>query len=132
MTDRFSIEKRGELMSKVKSKNTDIELVLRKRLWKLGYRYRANYKVTGSPDIAFPSKKIAVFCDGDFWHGRNYKQEKGKYKKFWKDKIATNIKRDKMVNKHLKQEGWRVIRFWKTEILKDTEKCVDRVLRDLV
>ena len=64
MADIFTPEKRKELMSKVKNKNTDIELKLRKRLWSLGYRYRVNYKIFGNPDIAFPGSKLAVFCDG--------------------------------------------------------------------
>ena len=127
MVDVFTQEKRKELMSKVKNKNTDIELKLRKKLWEQGCRYRVNYKVFGNPDIAFPGKRLAIFCDGDFWHGRNYKKEKSNYKKFWVDKIAANIERDKVVNKRLKKEGWRVLRFWKTEILRHSDECVEKI-----
>lgn len=131
MVDIFPAKQRRELMSKVKNKDTDIELILRKRLWASGYRYRANYKTFGSPDIAFPGKKIAVFCDGDFWHGRNYWEEKSRYKKFWRDKIITNIKRDRKVNKRLRKEGWIILRFWKTEILKNPEQCVKKIAKYL-
>jgi DNA mismatch endonuclease (patch repair protein) len=127
MTDRISIKKRREIMAKVKSKNTDIELILRKLLWNSGYRYRTNYKIFGKPDIAFPKQKIAIFCDGDFWHGKNYEKEKKRYKKFWAEKIYSNIKRDEKVNKELKKAGWKVIRFWKTDILKNPDKCVKKI-----
>lgn len=114
-------------MAKVKSRDTNIELILRKLLWSAGYRFRVNYKLFGKPDIAFPKQKLAVFCDGDFWHGRNYRKEKKRYKKFWKEKIATNIKRDKTVNKKLEQMGWQVLRFWKTDILERPEDCIRKI-----
>lgn len=131
MVDIFSPQKRQELMSKVRNKDTDIELLLRRKLWSLGYRYRVNYKVFGRPDIAFPRRKVAIFCDGDFWHGRSYKKDKGGYKKFWREKIADNIKRDKKVNRRLKKEGWTVLRFWKTEILGDVDRCVEKIITHL-
>lgn len=131
MADIFSKQKRRELMAKVKNKDTDIELIIRKRLWQQGYRYRVNYKIAGSPDIAFPTKKVAIFCDGDFWHGKNYKKERSSYKKFWKEKIAVNIKRDRKVNRRLAKEGWKVLRFWKSEIHKEPDKCVERIVRAL-
>jgi len=124
MADIFSLQKRRDLMSRVKSKNTDIELILRQRLWAAGHRYRIHYKILGKPDIVFPKQKIAIFCDGDFWHGKNYKKEKKNYKKFWLDKIASNIKRDKKVNRELKKNHWKVVRFWKTDILKFPDKCL--------
>lgn len=132
MPDIFSPDRRRQLMSRVKNKNTDIELILRKKLWNKGYRYRINYKIFGSPDIAFPKLKIAIFCDGDFWHGRSYKVDKFKYKPFWKDKIGKNVERDKTVNKQLEKEGWIVLRFWKAEILKNIDRCVDRIEKYLV
>lgn len=132
MTDIFSTQKRSELMAKVKNKDTDIELILRKKLWASGLRYKVNYKIFGKPDIVFPKEKVAVFCDGDFWHGRHYKKEKKNYKKFWLDKIATNIKRDKDVNNKLKREGWKVLRFWKTEILRNSDKCIETIKSSLL
>lgn len=131
MTDIFSSKKRSELMSRVKNKDTDIEVKLRKKLWSEGFRYRTHYDVQGKPDIAFPSKKVAIFCDGDFWHGRNFNREKRKYKEFWKTKIASNMARDKKVNRELKKEGWVVLRFWKTEILKDLDRSIDRIISAL-
>lgn len=131
MADILSQEKRNKLMARVKNKNTNIELILRKRFWAKGIRYRINYKIFGSPDIAFPRYKVAVFCDGDFWHGRKYKSDKIKYKPFWQDKIAVNIKRDRRVNMRLKAEGWNVIRFWKTDILKKPDACVKKILKYL-
>lgn len=119
-------------MSKVKNKNTDIELLLRSKLWSLGYRYRVNHKMIGNPDIVFLKNKITIFCDGDFWHGRTYNADSKKYKTFWKDKIAKNIARDNEVNKKLKSEGWRVLRFWKTEILKSPDMCIKKITECLL
>ena len=114
-------------MARVRNKNTNIELKLRKKLWHLGYRYRTNYKVFGKPDIVLVRQKVAIFCDGDFWHGKDFKKEKGGYKKFWVEKIQTNIKRDKEVNKKLAKEGWKVLRFWKSEILKNLDDCASKI-----
>lgn len=127
MSDIFTKKKRSEIMRRVKNKNTNIELLLRKKLFKKGYRYRLKSRLFGKPDIIFSSKKLVIFCDGDFWHGKNYEKEKKNYKKFWKDKILINLERDKEVNKALKKEGWRVLRFWKTDILKNSNGCVNRI-----
>ena len=127
MADIITKEKRSELMRKVKNKNTNIELLVRKELFKRGYRYRIKSKLYGRPDIVFPRQKIAIFCDGDFWHGKNYRKEMKNYKQFWKNKILANINRDKTVNKRLKEEGWTVLRFWKVDLLRDLESCVQRV-----
>jgi len=131
MTDIFTEEKRSELMRRVKNKNTNIEIILRKGLFKRGYRFRIKNSVFGKPDIIFPSPKIAIFCDGDFWHGKNYKKDVKNYKTFWKEKILVNMKRDKKVNKKLKLEGWKVLRFWRTEILKDPDKCLNKIEKSL-
>jgi len=127
MSDVFPKAKRSEIMRKVKNRNTDIELIVRKGLFRRGYRYKLKSKLFGKPDIVFPSEKIAIFCDGDFWHGKNYAKEKKNYKSFWKEKILVNIERDKNVNKILKKQGWKVIRFWKTEILKSPDKCIKKI-----
>lgn len=126
--DRISVTKRKKLMSRVKNKNTDIELILRQKLCGLGYKYRVNYKIFGKPDIAFLSRKIAIFCDGDFWHGKNFKLEKANYKKFWQEKILKNIERDKEVKNRLESKGWIVLRFWKSDILKNSDKCVAEII----
>ena len=132
--DIFSKKERSAIMSRVKSSGTNIELRLLgcvRPLWKIE-RYRRNAKnVPGKPDIVFPRSKIAVFADGDFWHGRNYERESRGYKKFWRNKIAINIERDTKVNKRLRKEGWKVLRFWKTGILKDPEKCAQKIIKTL-
>lgn len=119
-------------MSRVRNKNTNIELKLRKKLWHLGYRYKTNYKVFGKPDIVFVKHKVAIFCDGDFWHGKNFSKEKGGYKKFWVNKINSNMERDKKVNKRLLGEGWIVMRFWKSEILRNTDACVKKITKIII
>jgi DNA mismatch endonuclease (patch repair protein) len=94
MSDIFSVKKRSEIMRKVRNKNTNIELILRKALFKDGVRFRVKNKLFGKPDIIISEEKIAIFCDGDFWHGRNFRKEADGYKDFWKEKIRTNIERE--------------------------------------
>lgn len=127
MTDIFTIEKRREIMRKVKNKNTNIEMIIRKALFKKGYRFRVKNSLYGKPDIVFPSKKVAIFCDGDFWHGKTYKNDVNKYKEFWIKKIKINMQRDNKVNKVLKKEGWAVLRLWKSEILKNPAMCIKKI-----
>ena len=116
-------------MRRVKNKDSDIELLLRKELWQRGIRYRKNVrKIYGNPDIVFIGLKIAVFCDSEFWHGYNWEERKKDFKSnrdFWIPKIERNIERDKEVNEKLKADGWIVIRFWGKEIKKETKKCAD-------
>lgn len=122
---------RSENMRRIKSKDTSIEVKLRKELWHRGYRYRKNCKkVLGKPDICFIGKKIAIFCDSEYWHGK-YLTE-GKYipktnAEYWIPKIKRNIERDKEVNSMLKEDGWIVIRFWQEEIDKEMEKCIVKI-----
>ena len=135
--DRLTPEQRHRNMQAIKSKNTQIELLLRHELWKRGLRYRKNVQtVFGHPDIAFIGKKIAIFCDSEFWHGYDWENRKKDIKSnrdFWINKIERNIDRDKEVNSYLESQGWKVLRFWGKEIRKDLEKCADlveEVLRD--
>lgn len=123
-------------MSRIKSNNTSIELLLRRELWKRGYRYRINDKtVFGKPDIVFRKQKIAIFCDSEFWHGKKY-LEGERFKTnadFWETKIRRNIERDREVNEKLKSEGWIVLRFWGNEIKKEMENIlikIENVLKD--
>jgi len=129
--DRLTKEQRRKNMQRVKSKDSKIELMLRKALWHKGYRYRKNYtKVIGKPDIAFISLKIAIFCDSEFWHGydwENKKQEIKSNRKFWVNKIESNIKRDKEVTKKLQADGWIVLRFWGNEIKNNLDRCVETI-----
>ncbi len=108
---------RSENMRRIKSKDTTIEIMLRKELWKRGLRYRKNVKdVFGKPDILFIGKRLAIFTDSEFWHGKQLLE--GKYipktnTEFWVQKIKRNIERDKEVNEKLKNDGWKVLRFWR-------------------
>jgi DNA mismatch endonuclease Vsr len=134
--DKHTPEQRRKNMRAVKNKGSNIERILRKELWARGYRYRKNYsKVEGKPDIAFVGKKIAIFADSEFWHGKdwdNKKHEIKSNKKFWYNKIEANIKRDIIVNQILEKAGWRVLRFWGKEILSNPKKCVQLIERVLL
>jgi len=129
--DKLTKEQRSKNMRAVKNKDSKIELKLRKALWERGYRYRKNFKdLEGKPDIVLTTYKLVIFCDSEFWHGfdwDNKKKEIKSNKKFWINKIESNIDRDKKVNNVLKNAGWQVIRFWGKEIEKDTEKCIERI-----
>ncbi len=137
MTDVLTKEQRRKNMQHIKSKDTSIEVMLRKELWKRGYRYRKNYaELPGKPDIALTKYKIAVFCDGEFFHGRDWevlkpRLEKGENGGFWINKISANRKRDDQINKKLLFEGWTVIRFWGRDIKKNPGECV-RVIEETI
>lgn len=109
-------------MSKVSSKGGKVERVLEKELWKRGIRYRKNYsKLIGKPDIAITKYKIAVFVDGEFWHGKNWPDSKKylhKNRDYWIKKISYNIDHDKKVNQELTKQGWLVLRFWSRDVVK--------------
>ena len=118
-------------MQQVKSKDSKMELLLRKELWQRGLRYRKNAKkIKGKPDIVFIGKKVAVFCDSEFWHGYNWEERKNDFKSnqdFWIPKIEKNIIRDKEVNAYLEYDGWTVLRFWGEDIKSDVKRCADVV-----
>ena len=116
-------------MQQVKNKDSKIEVLLRKELWTRGIRYRKNVnRIYGKPDIVFIGKKIAVFCDSEFWHGYNWEERKKDFKshqEFWIPKIERNMARDVEVTARLESEGWTVIRFWGKEIKKNAVGCAD-------
>ena len=116
-------------MSRIRCKDTKIEVALRKELWSRGLRYRKNVKtVPGKPDIAFIGKKIAVFCDSEFWHGYDWENRKNDIKtrrEFWIPKIERNMERDMEVNRILEEQGWIVLRFWGKQIQKNLRECAD-------
>ena len=116
-------------MQQVKNKDSKIEVLLRKELWSRGLRYRKNVnRIYGKPDIVFIGKKVAVFCDSEFWHGYNWNERKKDFKshqEFWIPKIERNMERDAEVTARLESEGWTVIRFWGNEIKKNTAQCAD-------
>lgn len=130
MADVLSKEQRSKNMKHIRSKDTKIEMLLRKALWNKGYRYRKNYReLPGNPDIAITKYKIAIFCDGEFFHGKNWEVLKPKLKnsnnsQFWINKISRNRERDEEINKKLLFEGWTVIRFWGDDIKKNLDECI--------
>ncbi len=119
-------------MSKINLKNGKAENMLGKLLWHSGVRYRKNFRgLPGSPDIAITKNKVAVFVDGEFWHGQNWEERKLQLKAnrdYWIEKIEENISRDKRNNDDLRCLGWQVIRFWEKEVLKDPGSCLQKVL----
>lgn len=130
-------EKSHKNMSRIRGKDTSIEVALRKALWARGYRFRKNYReLPGSPDIAITKYKIAIFCDSEFFHGKDWdalkiKLEKGKNPGYWTSKIQRNIERDKEKDRMLLFEGWTVVHFWGKDILKDTDACI-KVIEEMI
>jgi DNA mismatch endonuclease (patch repair protein) len=124
-------EQRHKNMSHIKSKNTSIEIQLRKALWHEGIRYRLNLKtLPGKPDIAITKYKIAIFCDGEFWHGKEWEIRKKNIKTnrdYWIPKIERNIARDNCNERKLQNMGWAVLRFWGGKINKNIMDCVDEI-----
>ena len=118
-------------MKQVKNKDSKIEILLRKELWNRGLRYRKNVKkILGKPDLAFIGKKIAIFCDSEFWHGYDWENRKKDFKShqdFWIPKIEHNMERDFEVTQDLIELGWLVLRFWDFEIKKDVTACADKI-----
>lgn len=116
-------------MKQVKNKDSKIEIALRKELWSRGLRYQKNVTtIFGKPDLVFKGKKVAVFCDSEFWHGYNWNERKKDFKshqEFWIPKIERNMERDKEVAEELQKQGWTVLRFWGKEIKKNAGGCAD-------
>ena len=128
------------IMSSIRSKDTKPEMLIRRALWKKGMRYRVAVKeLPGKPDIVFTKAKIAIFCDGDYWHGHNWAlrglssldEELTHYSEYWRNKIRKNVERDLENTKKLEASGWRVLRFWESEIKKDPEGCI-KIITDLM
>lgn len=128
-------EKRSKMMSCIKGKNTKPEMLLRKELWSRGLRYRVNNKdLPGKPDISIKKYKLAVFVDGEFWHGYNWSKKKMKIKsnrKFWIPKIERNMQRDEENNLKLKEKGYKVIRYWAKEVKDDVSACAEPIVEYL-
>lgn len=129
--DVLTKEQRHKNMQNIHSKNTSIELTLRKAVWSKGIRYRVNNKkILGKPDISIKKYKLAVFCDGDFWHGNTDRRiETNEH--FWNEKIKRNKEHDLQVTIQLRDEGWTVLRFWGSDIMKKTDKCVNIILSEI-
>ncbi len=135
--DNLTKEQRRKNMQRIKAKDTSIEVKLRKALWNKGYRYRKNYgSLPGKPDIALTKYKIAIFCDSEFFHGKDWevlkpRLEKSNNSQYWISKISRNKEHDDEVNKRLLFEGWTVIRFWGKDIQKNVDECV-RVIEETI
>lgn len=123
--------KRSKIMKSIKGSDTVIEVRLRKALWHKGVRYRKNFKVFDChPDIVITKYKIAVFCDGNFWHGKELQKRPIKHNSsYWNEKISRNVERDLENTIELRDNGWIVLRFWEDDIQNNLPNCVDDVLR---
>jgi DNA mismatch endonuclease (patch repair protein) len=136
MAYKFKVSaKRSNLMRKIRSDKTTPEILLQKLLRKERIKFKKNCgALAGKPDIVFLDKKLAVFVDGEFWHGYRWEAKKKKIKAnrgYWVPKIEKNIFRDKQNNRQLRKEGWKVLRFWQQQIIKDSGKCLIKIKRAL-
>ncbi|MBB5333682.1 very short patch repair endonuclease [Chryseobacterium koreense] len=124
--DKLTPEQRRKSMQANKSKGTKIEILLGKALFAKGLRYRKNNKkVHGTPDFTITKYKVAIFADGDFWHGKDWENRRrklGANAAFWFEKIERNMERDFKVNEKLRDEGWTVLRFWESDLKKNREE----------
>ena len=128
--DTHTPEQRRKNMQAIRSRDTKIEIMLRNELWRRGLRYQNRRELPGCPDIVFKGKRVAVFCDSEFWHGYDWDKQKDRIKSnrdFWIPKIERNIARDLEVNSLLGDMGYTVIRFWSKDIKKDVSACADKV-----
>ncbi len=125
-------------MQRIKSQNTSIELKLRKALWQKGYRYRKNFKqLPGKPDIVLTKYKIAIFCDSEFFHGKDWEKlkarlEKGKHPEYWLKKISRNMARDAENDKKLASLGWTILHFWGQDISKHLDICIKTIEETII
>lgn len=135
MSDVFSPEKRSQIMAKIRSKNTKIELLVRKWLFSSGYRFRVNDKrYPGTPDIVLPKYKTALFIHGCFWH-----QHEGCKKshipksniEYWTNKLNKNVERDKIKINQLNEMGWKVIIIWECELISDPHSRLTHLLQEI-
>lgn len=131
----YTTPQRSRIMGKIKGRNTKPEVRFRKILYATGVRYRVNNaSLPGKPDLSNSSKKIAVFIDGEFWHGYDWANKKKQIKSnrgFWIPKIERNMQRDREVNYELQKMGFKVFRFWASEVKQNPGKCVQEILEHL-
>jgi DNA mismatch endonuclease (patch repair protein) len=131
--DTFEKEKRSEIMSKVRSKETKIEKDFRKKLWSKGLRYRKNNgKLFGKPDISFRSKKTVIFLDSCFWHGcKEHLRMPASNKEYWQRKIKRNIERDKAVDNYYSKKGWEIYRIWEHGLKQKQDKIINLIYQHI-
>lgn len=133
--DNLTPEQRRKNMQAIKSTETKEEVLLAKALWNMGYRYRKNNKkIFGKPDISFSKYKIAIFVDGEFFHGKDWENQKSRIKTnrdYWIPKIERNIQRDEEVTEYLLSNNWKVIRFWSKEVKKNLSSCLEIIQQEI-
>lgn len=133
--DVLTKDQRRKNMQAIRNKATKDEVLLAKALWQRGHRYRKNDKtVFGKPDLTFTRYKLAIFVDGEYFHGKDWDTEKHRIqtnKDFWWTKIEGNMKRDIQVNEELVKNGWKVLRFWSKEIRKNLANCIKKIEENL-
>ena len=128
MTDVFTKEKRSYVMSRIRSRDTKIEIMMRDLLVKNKIRFLYHPKMFGNPDFLVGTRTL-IFCDGDFWHGHGYETKKKLSKKFWRDKIEKNMHRDQIVTRKLRKDGWSVLRIWEHDIERRPLLCIRKIQR---
>lgn len=129
MADKFDKETRSRIMAAIPSTNTSPERVVFREIRKQNIHFQRHYKkALGTPDLAVPSRKIAVFIDGDFWHGFRYPAWKGRLRNgFWRKKIERNRRRDKLYHGKLRKMGWKVLRVWEHQLKDDFKRTIDKI-----
>ena len=128
MPDRLTPQQRSRLMASVRSKDTGLELAVRRAVHARGLRYRKHVRaLPGTPDIVFPDPRVAVFVDGDFWHGWRFPAWRHKLAPYWAEKIEGNRRRDRRNFARLRRQGWLVLRVWGHQVLADVEQVADRI-----
>nr|WP_325297216.1 very short patch repair endonuclease [uncultured Dysosmobacter sp.] len=136
MADTISPGRRSEIMSHIKSKDTSIELLVRRKLFSMGYRYRVNYKaLPGKPDIVFTKKKVAIFIHGCYWHGHDcgsrYAHSSQSNKMYWGTKIERTKQRDEKHIQALEADGWTVVVLWECQIRQSFDQTVEFIVKTL-
>ena len=129
MPDNLTPQQRSYCMSRVRNRDTDLERLVRSALHRRGLRFRKHVRaLPGTPDVVFASAKVAVFVDGDFWHGYALSRWSSRLSPFWQTKIASNRKRDQRNFRRLRRQGWTVLRFWQHEVRRDRDEVVSRIV----
>lgn len=132
MPDNLTPEQRSYCMSRIKGKDTGLETRVRSELHKRGFRFRKHFKeLPGKPDVVFTKAKVAVFIDGDFWHGYRFPAWEHKVSDFWKTKISKNRERDAKNHRRLRDMGWTVIHLWQHDLERDFEASIGKIVSAL-
>ena len=130
MPDVLTPAQRSYCMSRIRGKDTSIEILVRSALHKKGYRFRKHVNdLPGRPDVVLTAHKLVIFIDGDFWHGRRFDSWKRKLTPHWRDKISKNIKRDQSNFRRLRYSGWKVVRIWESQIKKNFDATLLRITK---